>query len=166
MTKTKKLFATLLALSFSIGALGLFAERRTASAETDERKSVSSVTDGEEGGAPRLLTNLSISIKGANGVITTTVRNDFTLFPSTVVVYVELYSSPTYYESYKDMNLVASNMTNDLNIYQTISASASTNGQQMYWQGRMRYQINGAEWKDTVTGTYLYTADGNPASVT
>lgn len=160
MTKTKKLFATLMALSFSVGVFGLFAERRAASADTDERKRASSVTDGEGPKRPPLLTNLSISIQGKNGTITTTVRNDITVFPSTVFVCVELYSSPTYYESYRDMTLVSSDMTDDLNMYRSISASASTNGQQMYWQGRMRYQINSGEWRDAVTGTCFYTADG------
>lgn len=83
----------------------------------------------------------------------TTVKNDVTIFPATVIVIVELYSSDTYQESYLNMKLVAREYIADLNMGQTITATASTGGQTKYWNGRAYYKVDNYAWKDIVTGT-------------
>ncbi len=115
-----------------------------------------------EGSVTRgIYTALSISIDGGDGAVWATVRNDLTIFPSTVIVYVELYSSTNYCESYKDMHLEVMNSTGDLNMGQSISARASINGVEKYWQGRMRYKVDSGSWKEEITGTVHFDANGN-----
>lgn len=108
-----------------------------------------------------LYTSLSLSINGEDGRIWATVKNDFTLFPATVIVIVELYSSDIYYESHEKMELVSINSINDLNMGQTIVAEALTGGVKKYWQARMRYKIDSGSWQNRNTATLLYDADGN-----
>ena len=107
-----------------------------------------------------IYTALSLSINGGNGNIWATVKNDITIFPSTVWVIVELYTSDTYQESHINMELVCRNSTTDLNMGEIIRAEASTGGVQKYWQGRMRYKVDSGAWKEGTTGTLLYSADG------
>jgi len=114
----------------------------------------------EDAPEPRLFTNLSLSINGGDRAVWATVKNDFTLFSSTVIVIVELYFSETYHENYNDMELICIESTEDLDMGHTITARASTNGRQLYWQGRMRYKINNGSWKSKVTGTILCDANG------
>lgn len=107
----------------------------------------------------RLFTNLTIAINGGSGEVWTTVKNTFTLFPSTVYVIVLLYRSDEYCEDYTNMTLVATNSTTDLDMGNTIEARASTEWKQSYWMGRMRYRIGGADWDERTVGG-LYSADG------
>ena len=108
---------------------------------------------------PQLLATLSLSIKGGDHKVIATVRNDFTLFPSTVNVIVQLFYSDTYCEDYNQMTLAAMNSTDDLNMGKAISVEASTGGEERFWMARMRFKENNGSWKsDTVTGRY--TADG------
>lgn len=113
-----------------------------------------------------IYTALSLSINGGNSRIWATVKNDLTLFPSTVFVIVELYSSETYCESYLDMELVSRNSTTDLNMGDTIVAEGMTGGVQKYWQARMRYKRDNDAWKEGNTGTLLYSADGTFLNIT
>lgn len=108
-----------------------------------------------------LMVKLSLNISAGDGNVTAKVKNTFTLFPSTVWVYVELYSSETYQESYTSMSLVAINSTKDLNMNKSISATASTNGESRYWQARMRYKFDSNDWISKVTSTYRYDGSGN-----
>ena len=128
-------------------------------AETDN--SISDATDEEEKEVqPRAFTTLSISINGGDNKVWATVRNDFTLFPSTVVVVVELYSSLTYTDDYTKMDFVVANSIDDLDMGHTISAEAPTGGVDKYWIGRMRYQIDRNSWKSKVTGVCKISATG------
>lgn len=154
MKKVKKLsIVAMMFLACCLACLGMMAATY-ASADTG---------DGEENGeaTPYLFTSLSLSIDGGNGQVWATARNDFTLFPSTVIVIVELYSSTTYYESFTNMDLVSKNNIDDLNIYQSISTYASTGGVQKYWQARMRYKIDSGSWEQRTTGTLTFDANGN-----
>lgn len=108
-----------------------------------------------------IYTSLSISINGGNGRIWTTVKNEITIFPATVYVIVELYSSENFTESYQNMKLEATNQIGDLNVGKTIKAEASTNGVQKYWLGRTRYKVDNGAWKEMNTGICLYDANGN-----
>lgn len=108
-----------------------------------------------------LFTSISISLKGGgNGTVIATARNDFTLGTSVIIVYVELYSSETYQNTSSNMRYENSAMTKDLDIYQSISLTLSTNGQQRYWRARLRYKFDDANWAYKETETVLYNANG------
>lgn len=140
---------------------GVFGARVAQAQASDEAQSVTYETSYENEISPRgLFTSLSLAINGGDGMIWATVKNDFTLLPSTVVVIVELYCSDTYYESHEDMELVSINSTEDLNMGKTITAEASTGGVQKYWQGRMRYKVDKKGWQSETTGTMKYSAEG------
>ena len=115
-------------------------------------------TTGDRG----LFVTLSISINGSNGQVYTTARHDFSIFSSTVIVYLYLYCSDTYQESYSNMTLVSSEYTGDLDLGVSITAYGSTNNTQKYWQGRMYYKIDNGAWEERVSGTLLFSASGNP----
>ena len=106
MSKTKKfLCVILLLLTVAVFTFGfsnslLRNTNVTANAATEN-------ASNEEVIQPRgLAANLTISIDGGNGEVWAKAKNNFTLFPSTIYVYVELYSSQTYQESYANMKLV------------------------------------------------------------
>lgn len=108
-----------------------------------------------------LATNLSVTIGGGNGEVWAKVKNNFTLFPSKIRVYVELYSSETYAESYTSMKLEKSNYIDDLNIGKSLMVSVPTGGGQRYWQARMRYKFDNKDWVSKTTPSYLYDGQGN-----
>lgn len=108
----------------------------------------------------RLFTSLSVSINCGDGKVWATVKNDFTLFPSTVIVVVQLYSSDTYAESYEDMTLVSANSISDLNMGDTITTEASTGGVEKFWLARMRYKINNDNWDSRQTAACRISASG------
>lgn len=109
--------------------------------------------------SPYLLATLSISLNGDNGKVWTTAKNDFTLFPSTVKVILQLYWSYTYCEDYSQMTLAGINSTEDLNMGNTITVEAFTGGQEKFWMARMRYKENSGSWKDKIISA-RYSADG------
>ena len=113
-----------------------------------------------------IFTSLSISLNGGNGKVWTKVKNDVTIFPSTVLVIVELYCSDDYQEKYENMTLVQRKSTEDLNMGDTIVAEGFTGGKQKYWQGRARYKVDNKGWEELNTGTGLYSADGEFLGIT
>lgn len=119
------------------------------------------ISEENEAVSPRLFAKLTISLDGGNGYVWATVKNDFTLFPSTVKVILELYSSDSTSYNYQDMTLIASETTPDLNMGSAIEARASTSGRQKYWMGRVRYQENGGNTQELITPLCLYNAEGN-----
>ncbi|MDE7163669.1 MAG: hypothetical protein K2O44_06330 [Clostridia bacterium] len=105
-------------------------------------------------------TSLSLSIDCGDGKVWATAKNDFTLISSKVVVIVLLYSSTTYTESYLDMYMESNNETSDLDMGKTITTEASTGGVEKYWIARMRYKINGGDWKTKEMGPYRISGSG------
>ena len=75
-----------------------------------------------------LLTRLTLTSGGGDGIVWAKVKNNFTLFPSVIVVYLELYSSYEYTEDYTEMTCVKRVMIADLNQGETLETSAPTNG--------------------------------------
>ncbi len=158
MTKTSKLLILILSTCFVLSAIAI-GVGKTEIAYAAEHSHNEEVV-GQGASTRGIYTSLSLSLNGGNGKVWATVKNDLTIFPSNVYVIVELYSSVTYQESYTNMDLVASNSTVDLNMGQTIKAESNTEGLQRYWHGRMRYKVDNGSWKEEVTGTLLYSADG------
>lgn len=120
----------------------------------------------EEVSTRGIFTSLSLSIDGGDGKVWTTVKNDVTIFPSTVRVIVELYCSDDYQEKYENMTLVQRKSTEDLNIGDTITVEGVTGGKQKYWQGRARYKVDNKAWKELNTGTGLFDANGKFIGIT
>ena len=133
---------------------------RAGAAENAETEGAVSVQ--AESASPRLFAHLTLSISGGDGRgnIYATVKNEFTLFPSTVVVIVQLYSSDTYAESYEQMTLVSANSTSDLDMGNTITTEASTGGVEKFWLARMRYKIDNGSWEYRQTAACRISGSG------
>ncbi len=108
-----------------------------------------------------LFVNVSIALDCGNGEVWVTAKNEFTLFPATVTVELELYSSDAYCSSYEQMTLVKKNSIDDLNIGKSFSVSDSTGGETKYWCGRMKYRVDKKDWKSSVTGMYHIDKNGD-----
>lgn len=107
-----------------------------------------------------LITNLTLGMHGEDGRIWAQVKNEFTLFPSVIIVYVELYSSKTYQESYTAMELEGRKYIADLNMGETLELSVPTGGEQKYWMARARYKFDARDWVEKTTDALLYSAAG------
>ena len=123
---------------------------RAGAAENAEAEG--SVSVQEESASPRIFAHLTLSISGGDGRgnIYATVKNEFTLFPSTVNVVVSLYSSPIASTDYENMQLQATANSNDLNMGTTL----------LYWYAVAEYQEGGGAWKTIEAGPALYDARG------
>ncbi len=111
-----------------------------------------------------LLTRLSLTLDGGNGDVWATVKNEFTLFPATVTVYLELYYSYEYRESYTQMTYSGEAYIYDLDMGETLQYSASTEGKQRYWKARIHYKVDSDDWKEELTNTALFDEIGNHIS--
>ena len=107
-----------------------------------------------------LFVTLSINIQGGDGQVFTTAKHDFSIFSSTVNIYVYLYYSTTLTTDYNNMTLAATAHSSDLDFGQTLTATASTGGEQRYWIGRMYYKIDTNDWESKTVGPVLYSASG------
>lgn len=153
MKKTKKFLALFfIAILAVLFACPFMASKKSAIAYASG--------DDEEVSPYGLYTTISLKIDGENGYIIATAKNDFTLFSSKVEVYIYLYSCYTYRDSHTEMVLVQQDYISDLNMGKSISVSASTNGEQKYWQARMRYKVDKKNWAEKHTDTFYYKADG------
>ena len=108
-----------------------------------------------------LLTRLTLTSGGGDGIVWAKVKNNFTLFPSVIIVYLELYSSYEYTEDYTEMTCVKRVMIADLNQGETLETSAPTNGEQKYWCARMNYKFDQRDWAEKFTPIFLRDAAGN-----
>ena len=108
-----------------------------------------------------LVTKITLQIGASNGEVWADAHNDFTLGKSTVQVYVFLYSSPTYQESYTEMTLENQKFVSDLDIYQSVRTSAPINGVQRFWKARAMYKLDNKDWVYKETVALLIDADGN-----
>ena len=73
---------------------------------------------------------------------------------STVQIYVFLYSSPTYQESYTEMTLENQKFIGDLDIKKSLRTSASINGVQRFWKARVKYKLDNNDWVAKETEAY------------
>ena len=89
-----------------------------------------------------------------------TATNEITIFPSTVRVIVELYSSLTYQESYLDMEQEGRKYVHDLDMGQSVTLKVPTNGIQRYWKARMLFKVDNDDWDTRVTSTWLLDENG------
>ena len=165
MLKTKRnvrLFMVMLLviMAAAIAIASCLPSALNVSAAEAEENSVIETTEADTV-QPRLFTQLELNLYGGNGEVWAMAENTFTLFPSTVQVYIYLYSSETFTAEYAEMTLETSSYTSDLNMGEQIEARASTDGEQRYWLGRIRYKIDGDDWKTMTSGPVLCNASGN-----
>lgn len=109
----------------------------------------------------RAFTNISASLTTTSERVVAHAQNNFTLFPTTVHVYIELYSSTLYASSYRGMELTNSNYIIDLDMGESIAVSAPINGQQRFWQARAYYQEGNGAWKEVLSDIFLIDTNGN-----
>lgn len=160
MTKLKKLSVVLLVLLCALVAIVPLATKGYAKADENYEAELA-VEEVSANVEPRgLYTSLSISLNGGNGKIWATAKNEITIFPSTVYVIVQLYSSYSYCEDYREMTLVSTNTISDLDMGKTLVTEASTNGEEKFWMGRVRYRVDNGDWKDKTVGALRYSANG------
>lgn len=100
-------------------------------------------------------------LANGDGTVTARARNDFTLGTTILAVKVELYASVYFPMDYTEMQKVAWHETYDLNIFDTLTATSPTRGQQKYWCARVMYNKDGEGWKSDVTPIVLIDANGN-----
>lgn len=161
MTKIKKILLLVFLLLLVI-AICFVVNSKKVTAETVEEKAAVSAT-GEAGIEPYgLYVKMGYSLYGENGQIRLSATNKFTLFPSTVTVYIYLYRSETYQESHTNMTLVASNYIYDLDQGETLVATASTEGRSSYWKAVCRHKRDNSNWEEYISETTLCNADGMP----
>ncbi|MCM1440165.1 MAG: hypothetical protein NC131_13330 [Roseburia sp.] len=169
MIRSKKILVGFIgAIVMSLLAIFAFAgATSTASADTcDNESDIAVMSLNEDESVYGLYTSLSISLNGGNGKVWATVRNDLTILPSNVNVIVQLYYSDTYCEDYKEMTLIAYNSTTDLDMGQSIVAEASTEGQERFWIGRMRFRIDSKGWQEDTIGPARCSANGDYLGLT
>ncbi len=107
-----------------------------------------------------IFVNVSISINGGNNQVWATAKHDFSIFSTTVEIYVYLYYSTFLTTDYTDMTLAASAYTSNLARGSSISATAATDGEQRYWISRMYYKIDNKDWESRVVRPVLYSSTG------
>ena len=159
MKKMKKAIMSVMAVMLTAVQSVAFAScgNKTADSGSEKKTSVT-----EENGAPLgIYTDLQFVLNGENGTVTASVKNKFTLFPSTVTVNLELYRSYDLQDSVSSMTLIASNNIYDLDQGETLSVTASTEGRQSFWKARASYKIDNKPWKESLSETVLFDKDGN-----
>lgn len=163
MIRIRKFLTVFVALAFLLlSALSILFNNAFAKADVNEEENEVIIENdySEEVTPYGLFTSLTLTIDGGDGSVWSTAKNSFTLFPASVAVVVEIYSSNTYQDSYKNMTLENRQYINDLDMGKSITASASTNGTQRYWKGRMYYKVDSKDWQEKVTSTWLCDANG------
>ena len=103
---------------------------------------------------------LFISCEG-DGKVSAGAKNTFTLFPSVVRVYVELYYSNEYERDFSKMTLAAREYIEDLDMGKTLTATASTDGEMRYWKPRTLFKKDNNEWNDKSLDAILVDGNGN-----
>ena len=159
MKRMKKVIIAVMAVMLTAVQSVAFAScgNKTADSGSEKKTSVT-----EENGAPLgIYTDLQFALNGENGTVTASVKNKFTLFPSTVTVNLELYRSYDLQDSVSSMTLIASNNIYDLDQGETLSVTASTEGRQSFWKARARYKIDNKPWQERLSETVLFDKDGN-----
>ena len=71
-----------------------------------------------------------------------------------------MYYSEEYTDNHENMIVADRQATTDLNMGKTIVAESSTNGRELYWQGRMRYKVDDDAWEVKNTATIHCGPDG------
>lgn len=104
---------------------------------------------------------VSYQLKGENSNIIGVAKNIFNIYLDDINVYIYLYMSETYEESYVNMILCDWNYSQNLKVGQELYVQHTTGNKQLYWKLRVRYRRDGKDWEEEVSQTYLVDGDGN-----
>ena len=158
--KTKKMLQVLtLSLAIMLSLLTFCATTSVAEELPHERElETVSLNQVEPLG---IYTSLSLNINGDGQQVWATVKNNVSIFLSTVRVHIYLYSSLTNQESYQNMTLESSNYIADLDTGKTLTTYAPINGVKRYWQARIYYKVDNNDWKEKLTSVWLIDVDGS-----
>lgn len=156
MEKARKILKVnlVLVLVLIIALIATIGYGSTAKAETVSTADDDVTTRG-------VYTRLSLTLDSKNGIISATVKNEFTLGYSTIQVIVEIYSSYEMYSSTDDMTLESRNTTTDLDIYKTITTTCPVGGESKYWCAVMEYKQDSKDWVRKTTSVVHLDANGN-----
>ena len=162
--KTGKMLQVLtLSLAIMLSLLTFCASSRVAAEEVAERElETVSLSQAEPLG---IFTSLSLSINCDSRQVWATVKNDVSIFLSTVKVYVELYSSVTYKSSYQNMTLESRAYVSDLDMGKSLTTYALIDGVKRYWIARVYYKVGSKDWAEKMTGVWLIDVDGSAMMV-
>ncbi len=163
MTRLKKYLLLLLMFALILSCITVALIRPiSASADTAEPDTLKTVehTENNEMAPYGLFTNLTLALDAGNGEVWAVVKNTFTLFPATVRVVVELYSSYSFQNSHNDMTLICKNDIADLNMGKSIETRTKINGERKYWKARMYYKIDNKAWQEKETEAVLLDENG------
>ncbi|MDE6472698.1 MAG: hypothetical protein K2L52_06685 [Clostridia bacterium] len=148
-----KAILCLMVIAVLTGCVALCSMGGTAYAETADTSA-----DAEPYG---LVTKIALDMGTSGTEVFAEAQNVFTLGNSTIQVYVFIYSSPTYQESYKDMTLENQKFIGDLDIHKSVRTSAPINGVQRFWKARMMYKFDNRDWVAKETVALLIDVNGN-----
>lgn len=116
----------------------------------------------EEEISPYAFTNIQVGTKADSEYVYAVAKNTFTLFSSTVPVYLYLYASTVATPNIEEMTLMASNYITDLDMNKEITCSAR-HTEQLYWCAHVIFKASGKT--NTVTSApVLYGVDGTKLS--
>ncbi len=157
-----KRFLTILLLSGVFLFIGVFIGKYTVLTNATE---VEKTDLREESPQHGLFTALSLSMMGEDGEIVATAKNKLTILPSNVQVALELYYSEACPTSFAGMTFIDKNFVADLNMGESLTVSAPTNGEQYWWAARIYYKIDSKSWQEKVTNIYLFDKEGKALNV-
>lgn len=97
---------------------------------------------GCEGGKESAFVFLSVRLKGGNGCVSAYAQNEFALGSNVIPVTLELYRSDEQKSDFGDMTVVASETSDDLNIFEKLEVSFAADGGG-YFCAVLAYTLNG-----------------------
>lgn len=116
----------------------------------------------EEEISPYAFTNIQVATRADSEYVYAVAKNTFTLFSSTVPVYLYLYASTVATPNIDEMELIATNYITDLDMNKEIICSAR-HTEQLYWCARAIFTASG-QTKTVTSAPVLYGVDGTKLS--
>lgn len=133
----------------------------SADEETRPPETVENIASEEEI-TPYAMTKIEIGTTADSTYVYAHAKNTFTLFSSTVPVYLYLYASTYATPNIEEMTLMASNYITDLDMNKEITCSAR-HTEQLYWCAHVIYSASG-KTKTVTSAPILYSVDGTQLS--
>lgn len=158
----KKLLVTTLLLSGIAVAIPLANTTVTASADEEAFPPVTEEIVTDEEISPYALTNIRVGTTADSEYVYAHAKNTFTLFSSTVPVFLYLYASAVATPNIEEMTLMASNYITDLDMNKEITCAAR-HDEQLYWCAHVIFKASG-QTKTVTSAPVLYGVDGTKLS--
>ena len=134
----------------------------SANADAEKHPDVAAASVSGEELSPYAFTKIEVGTRSDSEYVYAYARNTFTLFSSTVPVYIYLYASTVATPNIEEMELISSNYITDLNMNKEITCSAR-HTEQLYWCAKVIYTASG-NTKTVTSAPVLYGVDGTKLS--